>query len=56
MNIGFIRKLNFLKYVSNPSILYEKLVKENELLKAKFADLNFTLTKLQKKKPRLTFR
>jgi hypothetical protein len=25
-------------------------------LKAKFADLNFTLTKLKKKKPRLTFR
>jgi len=53
MNIGFTRKLNSLKYVSNSSIVYEKLVKENEFLKAKFVDLNFTLTKLTKKKENL---
>lgn len=53
MNINFKRKLNFLKYASNSSILYEKLVKENELLKADFAYLNSTLTKLMKGKENL---
>jgi hypothetical protein len=44
MNIHFKRKLKYLKNASNSSILNEKLVKENEVLKAQVIDLNSTIS------------
>jgi len=44
MNIHFKRKLKSLKNASNSSILNEKLVKENEVLKAQVIDLNSTIS------------
>ena len=50
MNIGFKRQLDSLKDESNSSIFYEKLVKENEILKEKIINLYSTLNKFTKEK------
>ncbi|KAJ6867201.1 hypothetical protein NC652_038435 [Populus alba x Populus x berolinensis] len=50
MRIGFKKKLDYLNDAPNSSILNEKLVKENEILKAQVLDVNPILTKLTKKK------
>ena len=55
MNIGFKRQLDSLKDESNSSIFYEKLVKENEILKEKIINLYSTLNKFMKEKYNLNW-